>query len=187
MAPRRTVGKGDFSFPERKSSIGDRIFAVLSLPFSSPYLILDFVKKKWFMNLEYTILYTVLNSLDDETAGFIRRKQLGAATIPQSTYLENSAETVLMRWSPLGLAYGIEKIPPIANLNCEASILATIRFKVRGSEFVADLLCARGVLTFIEFNGDIYDVRHERDIEVIDIDTEPVEIDRNGDFVRSLA
>ena len=72
-------------------------------------------------------------------------------------------------------------------MNCEASILATIRFKVQGSEFVADLLCARGVLTFILFDGDIYDVRHERDIEVVDIDTESVEINRNGDFVRSLA
>ena len=187
LAQRRTVGKGDFSFPEIKSSIGDRIFALLSLPFSLPFIVLFSLKNKGFKNLEYTILNTVLESLDDETAGFIRRKQLGVAATAQGTYLENSAETILRQWSPLGMAYAKKRTPPIANLNCEASILATIRFRVQGSEFVADLLCARGVLTFIEFNGDIYDVRHERDIEVIDIDTEPVEINRNGDFVRSLA
>ena len=109
MTQRRTVGKDDYSFPEIKSSIGDRIFALLFLPFSLPFIALFLLNNKGFQNLEYTILSTVLESLDDETAGFIRRKQLAGATIAQGAYLENSAETILRQWSPLGTAYGIKK------------------------------------------------------------------------------
>ena len=187
MPKRNAVRLGDFSFSLASEGKPGILFGVitgtLSIPYVVYYWIWSFSTKQKFYQLEQNILEAGLDAISKEQREPLS-KQLKRSNYFQSSYLKTHAETYPMRWRPWG--FKPDNRHPIPKLNCEASILATVSFKVNGQRYNSDLLCAWGTFALILTDGDIYDARKSLDFELLNVDAEPVEIDSNGRFVRSL-
>lgn len=182
MAKRGAVGKGDYKFPKEDNwQMADLVLALVSFPL----VLWAAFNRKLLSSLELHVINVALDALNEDTEEYIRKKQLATFNISQTTYSKHHSETVLMRWRPWG--YLVQRRNPLNNLlRYEASILATVRLKIDESIVSADLICAWGVLTYIDFDTDIYDFQDRGNFETLEVDTESVAIDQNGRFIKSL-
>ena len=180
MAQRDTIQRGSFRFPKQEWQIAHLVAGT----FAVPLVFWAFFSGKLFSKLERAVLEAALVAIDTERENQIRRKQLPGINLVQGTYLKNRAETIFMRWRPWGFVGGYRN--PIKDMICEAAILATVRFKVGTKVVNADIVCSWGTLMGMDFDADIYEYLKSSDLEIIEVDSEAVEVDHQGRFVRSL-
>ncbi len=153
--------------------------AFLSLLFT-PYVLIRILFLPKLVPLEQAIINSVLMELSEEDAEKLKI-QLKEVSIIQRQDTKRYSESTMFRWRLLYLSQSSKR--PFKHVEGHCIIFTTVKFKVDQKTILCDLINMDGVLAFFLFNKNIRNYSDRTDIEIIDVDTDAVVIDRKGAFV----
>ncbi len=178
MAKRDASAKLKYGSEGDQDSIGWFPELVLALLFT-PWMLLRFLLWPKFEGIEKVALGAVESALPSEQRA-IFRKQIDTVNFVQRGTTRKATEATFFRWRLVRMQ--TRRLPKFNHDTKQCVIFATVRLQIDSKEFVADFLCYEGVLSFIIFNPDPYELYDREDFVVVDVDLEPVAIDDKGKF-----
>ena len=182
VARRNASAKGNYGSPEDAGDIGWFPELVGALLFT-PWMLLRFLLWPKFEGIEKAALDAVELALPSEMRATFR-KQIRTVNFVQRATISNATEATFFRWRLVRMQ--TRNLPKFENHTAYCVLFATVRLQLDNKEFVADFLSYNGILSFINFSPDPYEYYDRDDFVVLDVDLEPVAIDKKGKFQRFL-